>query len=142
MPAPEANGPSTITGRPLRSPTGSRPRPVRVAGSGAPALRLAGVGEQNVWRGGTAMTYPAVGKNADLRPQAELFRERDVHALEARRAMGFDRGAYDTLNWLITGADGPLTGQMVGLAPSRRGDRARTGRGRGHPVRNIVFAAR
>ena len=88
------------------------------------------------------MTYPAVGKNADLRPQAELFRERDVHALEARRAMGFDRGAYDTLNWLITGGDGPLTGQMVVLAPSRRGDRARTGRGRGHPVRNIVFAAR
>ena len=88
------------------------------------------------------MTYPAVGKNADLRPQAELVRERDVHALEARRAMGFDRGAYDTLNWLITGGDGPLTGQMVVLAPSRRGDRARTGRGRGDPVRNIVFAAR
>ena len=56
--------------------------------------------------------------------------------------MGFDRGAYDTLNWLITGGDGPLTGQMVVLAPSRRGDRARTGRGRGDPVRNIVFAAR
>jgi hypothetical protein len=85
------------------------------------------------------MTYPAVGKNADLRPQAELVRERDVHPLEARRAMGFDRGAYDTLNWLITGGDGPLTGQMVVLAPSRRGDRARTGRGRGDPVRNIVF---
>lgn len=61
------------------------------------------------------MTYPAVGKNADLRPRRSWSESENVHAVEARRAMGFDRGAYDTLNWLITGGDGPLTGQMVGL---------------------------
>ena len=40
MPAPEANGPSTITGRPLPSPTGSRP-PIRARrGVGAPPYGL------------------------------------------------------------------------------------------------------
>jgi len=29
--------------------------------------------------------------------------------------MGFDRGTYDTLSWLIAGGSGPLTGEMVGL---------------------------
>ncbi len=61
------------------------------------------------------MTYPAAARSAHLRAQAELVRERDDHAVQARLGMGFDRGAYDTLNWLIAGGAGPLTGEMVGL---------------------------
>jgi hypothetical protein len=61
------------------------------------------------------MTQSAAARSAHLRAQAELVRERDDHAGRARQSMGFDRGAYDTLNWLITGGAGPLTGEMVGL---------------------------
>jgi len=65
--------------------------------------------------GGDAMTHSAPIRNAHLRPQAVLIREREVHAPGARREAGFDRGAYDTLTWLVEGGSGPLTGEMVGL---------------------------
>ena len=61
------------------------------------------------------MTHSAPVRSARLRPQAALIREREVHTPGARRAAGFDRGAYDTLTWLVEGGSGPLTGEMVGL---------------------------
>jgi hypothetical protein len=61
------------------------------------------------------MTHSAPARNAHLRPQADLIRQRDVHASGTRREAGFDRGVYDTLNWLVEGGSGPLTGEMVGL---------------------------
>jgi len=61
------------------------------------------------------MTHSAPARNAHLRPQADLIRQRNVHAPGARREAGFDRGAYDTLKWLVEGGPGPLTGEMVGL---------------------------
>jgi len=61
------------------------------------------------------MTHSTPIRNAHLRPQAVLIREREVHTPGARREAGFDRGAYDTLKWLVEGGPGPLTGEMVGL---------------------------
>jgi hypothetical protein len=61
------------------------------------------------------MTHSAPARSAHLRPQAALIRERDAHTPGARREADFDRGAYDTLTWLVEGGSGPLTGEMVGL---------------------------
>jgi hypothetical protein len=61
------------------------------------------------------MTHSAPPRAAHLLPQAALVREREVHAAGAAREAGFDRGAHDTLNWLIEGGGGPLTGEVVGL---------------------------
>ena len=61
------------------------------------------------------MTHSAPARLARLRPTADLVRERDVHTAGARREAGFDRGAYDSLKWLVEGGPGPLTGELVGL---------------------------
>ena len=61
------------------------------------------------------MTHSAPARRARLRPTADLVRERDVHTAGARREAGFDRGAYDSLKWLVEGGPGPLTGELVGL---------------------------
>jgi hypothetical protein len=61
------------------------------------------------------MTHSAPARDARLRAQAALIRERDLYTPAVQRDAGFDRGAYDTLNWLIAGGAGPLTGELVGL---------------------------
>ncbi len=61
------------------------------------------------------MTHSAPARSAHLRPAADLIRERDFHAAGVRREAGFDRGAYDSLKWLVEGGPGPLTGELVGL---------------------------
>ena len=61
------------------------------------------------------MTHSAPARRARLRPTADLARQRDVHTAGARREAGFDRGAYDSLKWLVEGGPGPLTGELVGL---------------------------
>lgn len=61
------------------------------------------------------MTHTAPVRYARLRPQAALAAERDAHAVAARREAGLDRGAHDTLSWLVEGGAGPLTGELVGL---------------------------
>lgn len=61
------------------------------------------------------MTHATPIPSARLRPQAALVREREAHTPGPRREVGFDRGAYDTLTWLVEGGSGPLTGEMVGL---------------------------
>jgi len=60
------------------------------------------------------MTHSAPARRARLRPTADLVRERDVYTAGARREAAFDRGAYDSLKWLIEGGSGPLTGELVG----------------------------
>ena len=42
----------------------------------------------------------------------ELTGQRDALAAAAHRGVGFDRGAYDTLTWLVTGGPGLFTGAM------------------------------
>ena len=61
------------------------------------------------------MTHSAPARLERLRPTADLVRERDVHTAGARREASFDRGAYDSLKWLVEGGPGPLTGELVGL---------------------------
>ena len=53
------------------------------------------------------MTHSAPARSAHLRPAADLIRERDFHAAGVRREAGFDRGAYDSLKWLVEGGPDP-----------------------------------
>ena len=62
------------------------------------------------------MTHSAPARRARLRPTADLVRERDVYTAGARREVAFDRGAYDSLKWLIEGGSGPLTGDVDSTA--------------------------
>jgi hypothetical protein len=87
-----------------------------VGGRGRAELLYCRVAEMGrIGLGGDVMTHSAPIRSAHLRPQAVLIRQREAHTSGARREAGFDRGAYDTLTWLIEGGPGPLTGEMVGL---------------------------
>jgi hypothetical protein len=58
------------------------------------------------------MSNPTILRSMRLRAPEELTRQRDALAVGAHRGVGFDRGAHDTLTWLVTGGPGPLTGAM------------------------------